>query len=111
MGILDGTKVDTITYWTIDSFDNFGDPSGFSREERSVRWEDRNEFFYGADGQGRQSESVFYDDQNSYVNGAYVFRGSSNESDPRDQTGFRKIQAVHETKSLDGNETIWKVML
>lgn len=111
MGMLEDVKIDTLTYWAVTGRNSYGDPQFSAPEERSVRWEDKNEFFYGADGQGRQSESVIYDDQNSYENGAYVYRGSSNESDPRNQTGYRRIKAVHETKSLEGNETVWKIMI
>lgn len=111
MGMLDDVKVDTITYWEYDGPDSVGDPSFGSPEERSVRWEDRNELFYGADGQERQSESIVYDDSNSYNVGDYIYKGSSNQSDPRDQTGYRKVQALQVTRSLDGEDTIYKVFL
>jgi len=111
MSILAGAKPDTLTYWQVTGYDGYGDPQFSSPEERSVRWENKNEFFYGADGQGRQSESVIYDDVNAYNVGDYVYRGSSFEADPRDQTGFRRIKAVHETKSLDGTESVYKLMI
>lgn len=111
MGILQGAKPNTLTYWPVTGQDGYGDPTFGPPEERAVRWQDSNEFFYGADGQGRQSQSVIYDDANDYAPGDYVYRGSSNESDPRNQTGYRIVQAVKETPSVGGDEVLRKVML
>ena len=111
MGMLDGAKPNTLTYWTVTGVNFSGDPQFSAPVERSVRWQDSNEFFYGSDGQGRQSKSVIYDDENDYSPGDYVYRGSSTEADPRNQTGAVSIQAVKESPSLDGKETIRKVMV
>ena len=111
MSILTGAKPDTLTYWPYAGPNQYGDPTFGTPEQRNVRWEDKNEFFHGSDGQGRQSESVVYDDQHDYNTGDYIYRGSSGEADPRNQTGYRKILAVHETKSLDGTERVWKLMI
>lgn len=111
MGILADAKPDTLTYWQVTGVDQYGDPQFSSPEERAVRWENKNELFYNENGQTRQSESVIYDDVNSYSNGDFVYRGSSAEFDPRNQTGYRRIKAVFETKSLDGSESVYKIML
>jgi hypothetical protein len=110
-GILGGAKPNTLTYWQFSGVDQYGDPSFSAPEERAVRWQDSNEFFYGPDGQGRQSQSVIYDDVNSYTPGDYVYRGSSAESDPRNVTGAKPIQSVKESPSVGGDEVLRKVML
>ena len=111
MSILDGAKPNTLTYWQFAGVDGYGDPQFSAPVERAVRWQDSNEFFYGSDGQGRQSQSVIYDDINDYNQSDYIFRGSSAEADPRNQTGAVQVQAVKATPSLDGDVTVKKVMV
>jgi len=103
---------DTATYWVSSGgLDAYGNYSTYTSQSIDVRWEDKTELYVTDDvGQELRSSAVVYSETEIEVNG-WLYLGQSSETSPKSQTGAKQVMKVNKTKSLKGNNIIYKIML
>lgn len=101
----------TATLWKRSGQDVYGNQTFSSPVEISVRWEDRQELFAGAEGETNRAETVVYS-LDSADELDYITLGSSSASDPIDSaTDAREIRQVLKSPNLRDTQTLYKFML
>lgn len=106
----------TAVYWGSPTPSGRGGNTYDDAEERTVRWEDKQELFINAQGKQELSRAVIYDGENDYDVGGYLYLGAesgldSNHENPEIIDGAYKIKAVSKTSSIDSTEFLRKIWL
>ena len=88
-----------ITHWVSSGTDEFGNPSGFTRNIIHGRWEDRAVLFIDQNREEVRSESVVFVDSPISVDD-YLYEGETTVSDPTTMDDARQIRQVHAMNTL-----------
>lgn len=99
-----------ITHWTVSGFDEFGSPTGFTRNIIEGKYEDRSELFINQNKEEERSEAtVFLEDPVSV--GDYLYQGESIANDPTTLDQAREVREVKKINSLKGDIVYRRAML
>lgn len=106
----------TAVYWGTPTASGRGGYTYADPEERTVRWEDKQELFTNAQGQQELSRAVIYDGANDYDVGGYLYLGEeddldSSHDDPETISGAYRIKAVAKTPNVGATEFLRKIWL
>lgn len=106
----------TATYWEPGVPDGTGglDFSSVTPVLITCRWQDKSELFRDQQGREQISNAVVYPDRAVAIRGYLALgdhTGSDDPDDPREVEGAAEIRAIQKSPSLDGSETLHKVML
>lgn len=108
MGILTGTLLDTVTYWSRSGVNDEGHGSYNTPATMTARWVNTQTILRDLNGEEISSEVIVY--CNVVLNvGDWVYLGSSASSTPPDSAHEIKQKAVR--RDLAGNETVYRYFL
>lgn len=98
------------TYWAPLGIDIFGDLSFNTPITLTVKWEDKNELFLGADGRESVSASIVYL-PSDVIRGGYLFLGTSIATDPLTLIGANIIKIFNKIPNYNGTDFERKAIL
>lgn len=96
---LDAFLLETATLWAVSSRDERGGASLASPVTIKVRWEDVQQRFVTDAGEEATSRSRVFVDQ-AVAPGAWLYRGTSTEADPRDVADASLVRSYRQTPHL-----------
>lgn len=105
----------TATVWEVNGVSAAGDVTFTSASPRQiqVRWEEASEVDYSTQtttpGARSQAEHTIYV-QEDIPEGSWIYKGTSNASDPTTLSGARKVISFQKTPNLRGTEYTRKVL-
>lgn len=107
---LAGMMLQTATYWARATKNEFAEFSYQAPVQIACRWQDQGTQFRNEQGELQLSKATIYSTDQVAL-GGYVFEGTSAASDPRTVTGAHEVKAVVSSRSLDGSEALYKVLV
>ena len=98
-----------ITYWEPSGSDLHGNPV-WEKKTIKGRWEGRVERFTDSEGNERMSSAVVFVDRPLKFEG-YLYKGSTEEEDPKNLNAARPVAQFIEIDSIDNLTTQYRAVL
>jgi hypothetical protein len=108
MAILDGTLIDTITYWTRSGLTNEGNPTYNTPVTTTGRWEQAQTLLRDSNGEDLTSDAYVYTNTSLNI-GDWIFLGTSASASPPNTAFEIRYKIIR--RDLSGSETITRYYL
>lgn len=100
----------TATVWDASGVDSAGDPSFATPRQITVRWEEKAQSFFNAQGEEDIAKARVYVGEDLTLED-YLFLGTSAEADPTSLVGAYQIKGWHKVATPTAKKFVRKVFL